>query len=898
MEKSMSSHDELQDPSRLPDVRLGPEYACVHQLLEAALEESPLSTAVEFQDQRLTYAELHARANQLARALQKRGVGREVLVGVCMHRSLEMVVALLAILKSGGAYVPLDPSFGNARIQYILDEARVRVLLTQEALRTFVTATSAEILCIDSSWKSIREESDATVASDVQPDNLAYVIYTSGSTGKPKGVQLEHRSLANFLCSMREQPGMAARDALVAVTTISFDIAGLEIFLPLLVGGRLIVASTEATVDPRALERLLKTSRATVMQATPTTWHLLFDSGWTGDRHLKVLVGGEAVSPQLARKLANGCGEVWNMYGPTETTIWSSLYRVLGRDQSNVPIGKPIANTSLYILGANREPLPSGSEGELYIGGEGLARGYLEKPELTREKFVPDPFSSKPGGRMYRTGDLARYGEDGNVVFLGRLDHQVKIRGFRIELGEIEAVLEQHPNVEKAVTIARDRDSSSKYLAAYFIAKSGATISPAELRDHLRQQLPDYMTPSVFLRMRKFPLTPNGKIDRKALPAPKADDYLSDHEYVAPRDAIEKTLAKLWQEVLGIPRVGAKDNFFDLGGKSLMAARLFTKIIHRFGKELPLTTLIHAPTLELLANELRTTATKANYATLVPMRNGGSRPPFFCVHGGAGSTLFMHRLAAKMDFEQPFYGIEPEGLDGRRFQRTTVEEIAAHYISEIRKVQPSGPYYLGGYCFGGIVAFEMAQQLQRQGENAALVVLFTAVLRYHRRESAPAPVSKPKPQTKSARQKLATLMKSPLRALYRKSAVFIEHKILKLEPLTHSIFFGLRGTIPPYMRTRYVWRTLFNAEQNYVPQPYSGTLVMFHGSDYADDTNLGWDGLAEQIEHHVIGNSSHDSRRDLMNEPFVGRTAQELGDCIARSAEPKTLPMATTMAQR
>ena len=880
----MSADDVLKDQNEPPGIPLCPDYTCVHRLLEAAQHESPLSIAVEFQGQCLTYAQLHARANQLARALQKRGVGREVLVGVCMHRSLEMVVALLAILKSGGAYVPLDPSFGNTRIQYILDEARVRVLLTQESLRTFVSATSAEILCIDSSWKSIADESDAPVATDVQPDNLAYVIYTSGSTGKPKGVQLEHRSLANFLCSMREQPGLAPRDALVAVTTISFDIAALEIFLPLLVGGRLILASAEATVDPRALQRLLTTSHATVMQATPTTWHLLFESGWTGDRNLKVLVGGEAVSPQLARKLANSCGEVWNMYGPTETTVWSSLYRVQGRDQSNVPIGKAIANTSLYILGANREPLPLGSEGELYIGGDGLARGYLQKPELTAEKFVPDPFSRKPGGRMYRTGDLARYREDGNVVFLGRLDHQVKIRGFRIELGELEAVLEQHPNVQKAVTIARDRDSSSKYLAAYFLAKPGATVSPAELRDHLRKQLPDYMIPAVFLTMQQFPLTPNGKIDRKALPAPKADDFVSDHEYVAPRDAVEKTLAKLWQEVLEIPRVGAKDNFFHLGGKSLMAARLFTKIIHKFGKELPLTTLIHAPTLELLANELRTTVRKGNYATLVPMRNGGSRPPFFCVHGGAGSTLFMHRLAAKMDSEQPFYGIEPEGLDGRRFQRTTIEQIAAYYIAEIRKVQPKGPYYLGGYCFGGIVAFEMAQQLRRQGEDAALVALFTAALRYHRLESAPAPPPEPNPQTKPARQKLATLMKSPLRVLYRKSAVFVEHQTSKLEPLIHSILFALHMKIPPSMRTRYVWRTLINAEQNYVPQPYSGTLVMFHGSDYAHDTNLGWDGLAEQFEHHVIGNSSHDSRRDLMNEPFVGRTAQELGDCIAAAA--------------
>ncbi len=542
-------------------------------------------------------------------------------------------MALLGILKAGGAYVPLDPSFGKGRIQYVLDEARVRVLITQESLRNSLPPTSADIVCLDSSWTALSGQSDQPVAAEVSPSNLAYVIYTSGSTGKPKGVQLEHRSVVNFLCSMRREPGLDSHDALVAVTTISFDIAGLEIFLPLMVGARLVVASREATFDGNRLKDLLKNSRATVMQATPTTWRLLFECGWQGDSNLKALVGGEALPPELARRLA-ACGSVWNMYGPTETTIWSSSYRVDGRDERNVPIGKPIANTSLYILDVNQQPLPPGSEGELYIGGEGLARGYFERPQLTDEKFVPDPFPHLSGARMYRTGDLARRRPDGNVEFLGRLDHQVKIRGFRIELGEVEAVLEQHPAVQQAVAVARNGEHGDKYLAAYLVAHPESRFAVSELRNHLKQQLPEYMVPSAFVTMREFPLTPNGKVDRKALPAPQSSDYQQERTYVAPRDRIEKRLVALWEDVLNVRPIGVKDGFFDLGGRSLLAARLFIKIAHKFGRELPLTTLIHAPTVEMLANELRPTAKTFDYPTLVPMKTGG-RPPFFCVHGGA-----------------------------------------------------------------------------------------------------------------------------------------------------------------------------------------------------------------------------------------------------------------------
>ena len=855
-------------------------HACVHDLLEAAAEEHARSIAVEFEGRTLTYAELHARANQLARVLRRHGVEREVLVGVCMERSLEMEIALLGILKAGGAYLPLDVSFGTGRIQYVLEEAGAKVLITQESLLNLMPRTQAEILCLEPSWKLIRDESDEPVPSEVGPSNLAYVIYTSGSTGKPKGVQIEHRSLANLLCSMREEPGIGAGDILLSITTISFDLSVPDIFLPLLAGARLVIASREATFDGKLLRSLLASSHATFMQATPTTWQLLLESGWTGDRKLKAIVGGEAVSAELARKLAASCGSVWNMYGPTETTVWSSGYHVEGRDERNVPIGKPIANTSLYVLGSDREPLADGSEGELYIGGDGLARGYFNRPELTAEKFVPDPFSSRPGARMYRTGDIARHRPDGNLEYLGRVDHQVKVRGFRIELGEIEAVLEQHPAVQKVVAAACDDGFGGKYLVGYFIPKPGVTFSQSGLREHLHKQLPEYMVPPALVALREFPLSPNGKVDRKALPAPQAGDYHREREYVAPRDKVEKKLVALWEEVLGITPIGIKDGFFDLGGKSLQAARLFTRIMSSFSKDLPLTTLIHAPTVELLADEIRPLSKEANYPTLVPMKKTGTGPPFFCVHGGAGSTLFMHRLAAKMDADRPFYGIEPEGMDGRQFRHTTLEEIAAHYLSEIRKLQPKGPYCFGGYCFGGIVAYEMAQQLLRQGEPAALVVQFTAELRFHRQFAAP---PKPKPPANPTSKRLATFLKNPVRALYRIAAVRIAKEWEKCAPRFYPIWFKFGLRLPARMRTLYVWRTLIRAEKNYVPKPYPGLVVMFHGSDYQDDPNLGWDGLAEGIEHHIIGNSSQDSRRDLMNEPWVGQTARELSDCIMQA---------------
>lgn len=857
-----------------------PRSACVHHLLEAQAQRTPGALAVQFGERSLSYAELDRRANQLAQLLQKQGVRRESLVGLCVERSLEMVVALLGILKAGGAYVPLDPAYPRDRIQHVLEDAHVQFLITQKELLKQLPSTTSKLICLDPDWQALEGESDVAVTAEVDAGNLAYVIYTSGSTGKPKGVQLEHRSVVNFLCSMQREPGFSQSDILVAVTTLSFDIAGLEMYLPLVTGGRVVIAPREATYDGRLLSALIERSKATVMQATPATWRVLFESGWPGKGDLKVLVGGEALPAELARELMQRCGQVWNMYGPTETTIWSSVYKVQGDEARILPIGRPIANTSFYILDQDRQPVAVGSEGELYIGGEGLARGYFERPELTSEKFVSDPFSDRPQARMYRSGDLVRSREDGNVEYLGRLDHQIKIRGFRIELGEIEAVLDQHSDVLRSVVVAQEESCGDKRLIAYVVMNTESEASAAQLREHARKQLPDYMIPAAIVQLATLPLTPNGKVDRKALPAPQATDFASDVNYVAPRNPIERKLVMLWEATLGIHPIGVRTSFFDLGGRSLLAARLFTKISRVFGRDLPLATLFRASTIEQLAAELGQSPDAPGYQSLVTIQPLGSNPPFFCVHGGAGSTLFLHRLSREMGMEQPFYGLEPEGLDGRKVRRTTVEQMAAHYLTEIRKVQAEGPYFLGGYCFGGLVAFEMAQQLRAQGQQAALVAMFSAPLRFHR--VVPHGELKPAAQTNSGR--MARLLSSPQEAIGWRLRSLNRSLRSRIHMATCRLFLALGLPIPPSLRTMYVVRMINVTESGYAPRPYAGTVTLFRGRGlYEQDPNMGWDGLAEHLENHEIGDGGLRSRRDIMNEPLVGLLARQLKACMANA---------------
>ena len=549
----------------------------LHGWIEERVRQSPDAVAAEFEESRLTYAELDARANRLARHLRALGVGPETLVGLSMERSLEMLVGVLAVLKAGGAYVPIDPEYPKERLTHMIEDSQAPVLLTQERLIERLPEHRARVVAVDRDAAAIAAESGEPFDGGATPANIAYVIYTSGSTGKPKGVQIPHSAVVNFLSSMSRKPGLTSADTLLAVTTLSFDIAGLELYLPLVCGARLLLVSRETTQAGEKLKEVFEQKGVTAMQATPATWRLLLAAGWLGDRNLKILCGGEALPRDLANQLLGVCGSLWNVYGPTEATIWSTLDQV--GTAGPITIGRPLENTEIYLVSRQLKPVPVGVPGELLIGGAGLSRGYRGRPDLTAEKFIAHPFADlrrEPGARLYRTGDLARHLADGRIEFLGRIDHQVKVRGFRIELGDIESALDRHPAVAQAVVVAREDQPGNKQLVAYLVTEPG-TEKPAvtDLRAYLKEKLPEYMVPALYTFLEAMPLTPNGKVDRRALPAP--DRASAAREYVAPANEKEQFFCELWQELLGLERVGANDDFFELGGDSLLVIRVVTK---------------------------------------------------------------------------------------------------------------------------------------------------------------------------------------------------------------------------------------------------------------------------------------------------------------------------------
>ena len=559
-----------------------PKDRCLPALLEAQADRSPDATAVVYQEERHSYRELNARANQLARYLRKLGVGREVLVGICMERSLEMMVGLLGILKAGGAYVPLDPAYPEERLAFMIEDSRLQFLITDQLLPNKLNERVQTIIHIAKDWPLISQQSRENLSAEADPGNLAYVIYTSGSTGRPKAAQICHRSLVNLLTSMQARPGLTEQDSLLAVTTISFDIAALELYLPLLVGARCVLASREASGDGQRLWRMLAEYEITAMQATPSTWKLLLESGWSGKADLKILCGGETMSQELAEQLIPRAASVWNLYGPTETTVWSSLHEVTS-SIGHIPIGRPISNTQMYVLDRNMQSVPVGVIGELYIGGDGLARGYRNRPELTAERFIPNPFDSQPGARLYKTGDMARHRADGSIECLWRMDNQVKIRGFRIELGEIESVLRQNPAVRDVCVIVREDRPGDPRLVAYVVPTTGESSSVKDLRKFVKESLPSYMVP-ILVVLERLPLTANGKLDRRVLPAPGQVDLSDDQCSDECREPIERLLAGIWTDVLKVERVSVYDNFFDLGGHSLLA----TQVVASLEKELGL----------------------------------------------------------------------------------------------------------------------------------------------------------------------------------------------------------------------------------------------------------------------------------------------------------------------
>jgi amino acid adenylation domain-containing protein len=584
-----------------------PKDKCLHELFETQVERTPEAVALVFESEQLTYGDLNRRANQLAHYLQRLGVGPEVLVGVYMERSLEMVIALYGILKAGGAYVPLDPEYPPDRVAFMLEDAQVPVLLTQQRLAEGLPAHAAHVLCLDSEWQTVAQESVDSPVSAATADNLAYVIYTSGSTGRPKGAMNTHRGICNRLLWMQDAYHLTEADRVLQKTPFSFDVSVWEFFWPLLVGARLVVAQPGGHKDSAYLVRTIVDQQITTLHFVPSMLQLfLEDKDVQKCRSLKrVICSGEALPHELQQRFFERLdAELHNLYGPTEAAVDVTYWQCQPQSElKTVPIGRPVANTQLYVLDRHMQPVPTGVAGELYIGGVQVARGYLNRPELTAERFIPDPFRHEPDARLYKTGDLVRYLPDGNIEFLGRLDHQVKLRGFRIELGEIEAVLSLHPAIREAVVLLREDVPDDKRLVAYVVPKQQAPLTIGQLRDYLKEKLPEYMVPAAFVQLEALPLTPNGKVDRRSLPAPTWEGQ-SEKAYVAPQNELQNIIAGIWRELLQVDRVGLDDSFFDLGGHSLLIMQAHHRLSEVTGRELSMTDMFRFPTIRTLTQYL------------------------------------------------------------------------------------------------------------------------------------------------------------------------------------------------------------------------------------------------------------------------------------------------------
>ncbi len=708
-------------PAQYPARRL-------HQLVEDQAARTPHATAVVSGNDSLSYTTLNARANQLARALRRSGIGPDVVVGVCLERSSDLAVALLAVLKAGGAYLPLDPSYPAPRLQAMVEDARAALIVSDSALVERVADTTSAVLCVDRDRAAWTSEAGDNLENAAADESLAYVLFTSGSTGRPKGVMVPHRAVCNYVGWMTSAFGFAPDDRVLLRTPMSFDLSVWEFFVPLTSGSTLVMAPPGNEFDPAAVASLIAEHGITVMQLVPSLLALLLDAPDLSRCQTlrRLFSGGAALTPALRDRFFDRFAHtaLHNGYGPTETCINSVMWDCeRGRARSVVPIGRPIANTSVYVLGPRLEVQPIGVPGELYIGGAGVARGYINQPKLTAERFIPNPFAAGGEERLYRTGDRVRYLADGNLEFLGRNDDQVKIRGVRIELQEVGATLARHSGVQQSIVLARSDDSGDPLLVAYYVPREPSP-DESELRTFLRQTLPEAMVPTWFVKLDALPVGPSGKVDPRSLPAPAVNRAAQAERFVAPRTSLERSIAQIWREVLKVETVGVHDNFFELGGHSLLAVQIVTRVRAVSGIELPLRILFEAPTIAGLATRV-VSPEPAPFDCLVALQPTGTKTPFFCIHGVGGEIHVYAELARLLDPERPFFGLRaPRSADGRTV--ATVEALAARHVSDVRRVAPTGPYLLGGYSSGSMVAYEMAQQLTASGEQVLLVAALDA----------------------------------------------------------------------------------------------------------------------------------------------------------------------------
>jgi amino acid adenylation domain-containing protein len=714
---------------QLREWALGPRLrrvaGTIPALLDSQFDRSGPHVAIRCADKILTYDELHQRIMQISDELAGLGIGRGSVVGLHLERSPQMVAAMLGVLYSGATYVPLDPSYPADRLAYMARDAELNLLLTDNVAGAEPAwPQGCRVLALNGLSDSAGTPPNGDLREGAHPGDPAYIIYTSGSTGEPKGVVVPHGAVVNILRSMLEQPGFNSNDRLLAVTTLSFDIAVLELLLPLTVGGQVVMATLPEQGDGDALRNLLERHHITVMQATPSTWQLMIDSGWIGTGELRAWAGGETLSRELANQLLGRCAEVWNMYGPTETTIWSACGRVDWPGRSRISLGRPIANTGIVVLDDNLEPCPVGVPGQICISGDGVAIGYLRRPELTAARFITNPRSrDRRTARIYCTGDLGRWRQDGQLEHLGRLDSQVKIRGFRIELGEIESRLLSHPEVEAAIVRVHSPPGFEPVLVAWVVPRAGMPGAP-ELREFLRQWLPEYMLPQHLLEIPAVPRLPNGKLDSQSLPPPGADPGHRGNP-APPSNAVELALWKIWRQALVVADFGIHDNLFDLGGHSLMAVQLVGRIRAELQRACNLAMLFRNPTIALLARAL-TQAEALPGATLVPLQSAGDGPELFCL----GGIMIFRELAGRLAPDVPVCGVFvpqemtflAEGMDATT-RTPDIPELAREYLETIRSRQPHGPYRLAGFSLGGVLAFEAAQQLRATGETVLIVII-------------------------------------------------------------------------------------------------------------------------------------------------------------------------------
>ncbi|WP_341889825.1 amino acid adenylation domain-containing protein [Variovorax sp. YR752] len=874
------------------DLEPGPAQT-LHARFEAQVALRPLATALSCDGERLDYAELNRRANRVAHRLRTMGASRGTIVALFAERSIELVTGLLGILKAGAAYLPIDLSYPADRVAFMLQDAAAPVIVTQRALLERLPAHGAAVLCLDDS--SLGSAPDGNPEPSCGPDDLIYVIYTSGSTGQPKGTLLTHRAVDRLMSATQPWYGFGPDDVWTLFHSVAFDFSVWEIWGALVYGGRLVVVPYLVSRSPQSFLELLHDEGVTVLNQTPSAFRQLVQAdvaaGTARETQLRhVIFGGEALELQSLRPWFDRHGDVRpllvNMYGITETCVHVTYRPIraadLERGMGSV-IGEPIPDLRVHVLDAAREPMPVGVVGEMYVGGPGLALGYLNRPELTAERFVADPF--RPGERLYRTGDLARRRRDGELEYIGRIDLQVKIRGFRIELGEIESALSRHEHVCQAAVVARDDDSGVRQLVAYVVTDRGASVPAAQLRERLRETLPDYMVPAAFVFLDTLPLTSNNKVDVRALPAPVPGVASAAASATEPRNVLEFQLLALWRQVLGNDQLGVHDNFFDHGGHSLVAVELLSRIEQVYGRKLPLATLFQAPAVAQLAELLSRSDWQASWRSLVAINPVGTATPMFLVPGVGGNVLMFGKLAKLLGNDQPVYGLQARGLDGKEEPFRSIAEMAGSYVDEIRSARPHGPYLIGGTCTGGVIAYEVAQRLVAQGEQVQLALLETWPPVVARAQSSPMRWIWP---IKYLALKLLGYLREMAGMNWRRWPEFVRAKLRTGRGLLDV---GLKGTLEgsDYYIEKVVSATL-HAVANYEPRAYPGELLNVIAIERplppgAVDLRREWEKLA-QGESEAAMVPAEDSGR-LFISPHVEAVAALLRARVGRLGQPR-----------